>query len=117
MTEAPKSIAQVVMEDDDAEQEKAFRQHMAFNVEAVRSGLFAAAEDIAKTMRENGLPHADAILTTAAVEFAAQLWTQVMWKAGHTPRSIRTKLHEQVRYFHRKHLKAEQGGAEKVTQQ
>lgn len=113
MTETPAPKPEPTAE----EQEKAFRQHMAFNVEAIRSGLFASAIDMAETMRKNGVPHADAILTTAAVEFAAQLWTQVMYRAGHTPRAIRTELHKQVRYFHRKHLKAEQQGAQPVTKQ
>lgn len=111
MTDAPETPP------TDAEQQKAFAQSLAFNTEAVRAGLFASAQDISEMLHQNGVPHADAALVTGAVEFAAQLWTQMMFKAGHTPRSIRTKLHEQVRYFHRKHLKAEQAGAEKVTQQ
>lgn len=99
------------------EDEAAFRRHMAFNVEAIRSGLFAAAIDMADTMKAQNVPHADAILTTAAVEMAAQLWTQVMLRAGHTPKKVRESLEKQVHFFHRKHLLAEQAGAQPVTKQ
>lgn len=99
----------------DAEAEAAFRQHMAFNTEAVRSGLFAAAMDIADTMKEQGVPHADAIIVTAAVEMATQLWTQVMLRAGHPPKKVRESLEKQVRAFFRKHLAAEQADAPPVS--
>ncbi|MGH6730017.1 MAG: hypothetical protein ACREBK_07670, partial [Sphingomicrobium sp.] len=61
----------------DAEQEAAWRRHMAFNAEAARSGLFAAALDIATTMREQGVAQGEACLLTGAAEFVAQLWQQV----------------------------------------
>lgn len=102
-------------EPTDEEQEAAFRQHMAFNVEAVRSGLFASAIDIAETMKEQNVPHADAIITTAAIEFAAQLWVQVMIRSGQTPKAAREALEKQVRFFFLKHLMAEQAGVQPVN--
>lgn len=105
------------MSDPIDEEEAAFRRHMAFNVEAIRSGFMNTALDMSNTMREQNVAHADAILTTAAVEFAAQLWTQVMLRAGHSPKKVRESLEKQIRFFHRKHLHAEQQGAEPVTRQ
>lgn len=102
---------------NDNQTEKDFKQHMAFNVEAVRSGLFNSAMDIAKTMQDGKVPHAEAILLTAAVEFAAQLWTQTMLKAGHPPKKIREQLEKEIRFYHRKHLRAEQEGAQPATKQ
>jgi hypothetical protein len=113
----PFQKAAPVLHEPEGDEEAAFRRHMAFNVEAVRSGLFNAAMDIADTMRGQNVPHADAILTTAAVEFAAQLWTQVMIRAGHPPKKVREELQKQVHFFHRKHLLAEQQGAKPVTRQ
>ena len=104
-------------DETETDEQAVFAQSLAFNAEAARSGLFAAAQDIAKTMRENGVPHGEAALLTGAIEMAAQLYTQVMLAAGHTPRAIRTELHKQVRFFHRKHLKAEREGAPEVTRQ
>ena len=85
------------------ENEQAFRQSMAFNSEAVRSGLFAAAIDIANIMKKNDIPHGEAALITGAIEMAAQLWMQVMLKAGNTRQAARQQLEKQVRTFALKH--------------
>lgn len=90
----------------DAEQEAAFRQSMAFNAEAARSGLFAAALDIADTMRKSGVPHGEACLVTGAVEMAAQLWFEVMARAGHQPKLSRARFIKQAREFFDKHERA-----------
>jgi hypothetical protein len=101
-----------------AEQQAAFQQHMAFNVEAIRSGFFGTAQDMAKMMQKNGVAHADAILMTAAIEFAVQLWVQVALRAGGiTPKKMRETLEKEVRFYYRKHLTAEQEGAQPATRQ
>lgn len=99
----------------DEEQEAAFRQSMAFNTEAARSGLFAAAIDIAEEMKKAGIPHGEACLVTGAVEFAAQLWFQVMHRAGQPPKKSRAKLRQQIGEFFDKHEKAERRGAQAAT--
>jgi hypothetical protein len=88
------------MSDDN---DKAFRQSMAFNAEAARAGLFASAMDIAEMMKKNDIPHGEAALVTGAVEFAVQLWMQVMLKAGNTRQAARQQLEKEVRVFARKH--------------
>lgn len=79
---------------------------MAFNAEAARSGLFAAAIDIAEAMKKSEIPHAEAALLTGAVEFVAQLWHEVGIKAGKSPAQVRKMLEKQVRTFFIKHTKA-----------
>lgn len=106
MTDTPTAQPDALTE---AEQEAAFRQHLAHNVEATRAGMMAAAMDMAVLHRDNGLPHSDAILTTAALEFAVQLWVQVMVGAGKRPSEIRKGLDRQVVAFYRKHLAAARG--------
>jgi hypothetical protein len=96
----------------DKEQEAAFRQSMAFNTEAARSGLFAAAIDIAETMKKAGVPHGEACLVTGAVEFATQLWFQTMHRAGQPTKRSRAQLVKQVRDFFDKHEKAERRGTQ-----
>lgn len=86
-----------------AEAERAYRQSMAFNTEAARAGLFAAAMDMAETMKNAGIPDGEAALLTGAVEMAAQLWMQVMLQAGQTPMAARKALEKQIRTFAIKH--------------
>lgn len=86
----------------------AFRQSMAFNAEAARAGLFAAAQDIAEAMQKANIPNGEAALLTGAVEMACQLWMQVMLQApGVTRQKARAKLIEQVRTFANKHSRPE----------
>lgn len=90
----------------DAEQEAAFRRSMAFNAEAARSGLFAAALDISLEMKKAGIPHGEACLLTGAVEMVAQLWQQMMSAAGQPPKRSRAKLVAEIRTFFDKHDRA-----------
>jgi hypothetical protein len=99
----------------DEEQEAAFRRSMAFNTEAARSGLFAAAIDIAQEMKKAGVPHGDACLVTGAVEFAAQLWFQMMHRAGQQPKKSKAKLVAEIKTFFDKHERAERRGAKAAT--
>ena len=99
----------------DAEQEAAFRQSMAFNSEAVRSGLFAAALDIADELRKAGVPHGEACLLTGAAEFVAQLWQQVGHKGGIPPMKTRSTLLKEINTFYGKHVRATRQGASKPT--
>jgi hypothetical protein len=101
----------------DEDEQAAFRQHMAFNTEAVRGGLFATAIDIMEEMRKNELAHADAILLTAAAEFTAQLWAQVAFRTGIPAKKSRDTLTRELRAFFRKHYRAQTAGAQEVTQQ
>lgn len=89
------------MQDDP--NDKAFRQSMAFNAEAARAGLFAAAIDIADTMQKNNIPHGEAALVTGAMEMAAQLWMQTMLGAGQTRMASRKAAEKQFRTFLNKH--------------
>lgn len=99
----------------DEEQQAALARSMAFNTEACRSGLFAAAIDMADTLKKAGVAHGEACLVTGAVEFAAQLWFEVMSKAGQPPKRSRAKLVGQIRTFFDKHEKASRQGAAPPT--
>ncbi len=102
---------------DEAEQEAAFRQSMAFNAEAARSGLFAAALDIAVEMKNAGIPHADAAILTGAAEMVAQLWQQVAHQAGIPAATARKNLEKEIRTFFGKHVRATRAGAPEITKQ
>lgn len=101
----------------DAEQQKAFVRHMAFNVEAIRSGFFATSIDMMEEMRKNGVPHADAILLTAAVDFTAQLWAKVALQTGIAPKTSRETLEKEVRAYFYKHYREYKAGAAPATKQ
>lgn len=111
--ESPAMIAPVT----DAENDAAYRRSMAFNAEAARAGLFAAALDIAGEMRKGGVPHADAAILTGAVEFSAQLWQQVGEKAGIASSQIRQNFLKEAKFFYGKHQRASRAGAQPVTHQ
>lgn len=102
-------------EPTDEEKEAAFRQSMAFNAEAARSGLFAAAIDIADTMKKSGVPHGEAALLTGAVEMAAQLWFEVMHRAGQPPKFSRARFIKQAKEFFDKHEKASRAPQQPAT--
>ena len=100
------------------ELDAAYRQSMAFNTEAARSGLFAAALDIADTMRSHGVPNGEACLMTGALEFAVQLWFQVSAQAGVMPNRARDTLMKEVWDFWDKHRRLNaSGGAPQATKQ
>lgn len=65
---------------------------LAMNIEAVRSGLFAAALDIADMMKENNVDDADAAILDGAIMFAVELWDNTMVAAGHAPSHSRKAL-------------------------
>jgi hypothetical protein len=90
------------------DQEAAFRQSMAFNAEAARAGLFSAAADMAKTMKEGDVLNGEAALLTGAVEMAAQLWMHTMIQAGHSPMKARKAFEKQARTFAIKHSRPEE---------
>lgn len=98
--------------DDQAEAD--YRRSIAFNVEAMRSGLFSAALDMAKTMKEADIPNADAVMLTAAVEFTAQLWAQVSKQTGIQRGKSRATLEKELRFYFAKHWNSE---AAEATQQ
>lgn len=102
----------------DDEEQAAFRQHLSFNVEAVRGGMFHNALETLELMDQNKLPHAEAILLTAALEFGVQMWVHRMLQAGHPPKRIRESMLREVNTFYRKHLHSEQaaGGAVETKQ-
>ena len=79
------------------------KSDMAFNAEAARAGMFAAALDMIDTMREAGVEQAEAAVLTGAIEMATQLWTKVMLEVGHPPQMVRVSLEKQIRVFFRKH--------------
>jgi hypothetical protein len=87
----------------DEEQEAAFRRSLAFNTEAARAGLFAAALDIAETMKEAQVPHGESCIMTGAVEMAVQLWAQVSETAGVPRKKSRETLEKEMRRFFAKH--------------
>lgn len=89
------------------EQQAAFRQHMAFNAEAARSGLFAAAMDIADTMNKANVAHGEACLLTGAAEMVAQLWQQVGKGTGKSSREVRQTLVKEINFFFHKSRKAD----------
>lgn len=97
------------------EEKAARRQSLAFNTEAVRSGLFAAALDIGDVMKEAGVAEGEAALITGAVEFAVQLWDQVMQSAGNTPKASREAFNRQAQYFFTKHRRL--GAQQEITKQ
>lgn len=90
----------------DEEQQAAFQQSMAFNSEAVRSGLFAAAMDIAGELRKAEVPQGEACLLTGAAEFVAQLWQQVAENGGLNQNKSRDLLIKEIKTFWRKHRNA-----------
>lgn len=96
------------------EEKAARRQSLAFNTEAVRSGLFAAAMDIGEVMKEAGVAEGEASLITGAVEFAVQLWDQTMLAAGNTPKASREAFNRQAQYFFTKHRRMEK---QEITKQ
>lgn len=91
---------------EEATNEATRAQTLAFNTEAARSGLFAAAIDIADIMRENDVPEGEAALITGAVEFAVQLWDRTMIAAGQTPKASREAFEKQAKFFFKKHRQA-----------
>ena len=66
------------------------------NSEAVRAGMFAAANDIAEMMKENNVDDADAALIDGAILFAVELWDNTMIAVGHAPSHSRTALHKNM---------------------
>lgn len=99
----------------DAAEQAAFAQHMAFNVEAVPAGLIAAVLDIAEELKKNDVPHADAIILTAAAEFTAQLWQQTAHRGLIPSRTARNRLLDEIKTFWAKHLRLNR--AEPETEQ
>lgn len=95
----------------EAEQDAAFKRSMAFNAEAVRSGLFAAALDISNELKKAGVPHGEAALLTGAAEFVAQLWQQVGENGGLKPMKVRTTLLGEIKTFFGKHVRMSRLGA------
>lgn len=85
-----------------------FTRSMAFNTEAIRSGMFAAALDMADTLKQADIPNAEAILLTASIETAAQLWAQVSKQSGIPRPKARATLEKELRFFFNKHWSADQ---------
>lgn len=98
-----------------AEAEAAFKQSMAFNAEAARSGLFAAALDIADTLKEANVPNGEAALLTGAAEMVAQLWQQVGEKAGIPSAKVRKTLLDEIKTFYGKHQRASRDAVDVVA--
>lgn len=67
-------------------------QKMNMNAEAVRSGLFASAMDIAELMKANKVDDASAAILDGAVQFVGELWDNTMLAAGHSPSKSRKAL-------------------------
>lgn len=86
-----------------AELKEAEWRAAAFNAEAARSGLFAAALDMAEAMKDSGIPNAEAALLTGAVEFVAQLWQQVGLAAGIPRATTRKLIEKELRFYLNKH--------------
>lgn len=84
-------------------EEQARRQTFAFNAEAARAGMFAAAMDMLETMREGGVVENEAPLLTGMLEASVQLWASVMLAAGQSPKAAREALLGQVQFFWNKH--------------
>ncbi len=99
------------------DEEAARVRALAFNTEAVRSGMFAAAIDIADTMRENGVENGESCLLTGCAEMVAQLWQQVAEKAGIPRATARKTLEREIRTFYAKHAKASEREAAEATVQ
>lgn len=69
---------------------------LIINIEAVRAGMFAAANDIADMMKEAKVDDADAALIDGAIEFAVELWDNTMVAVGHAPSHSRTALQKNM---------------------
>lgn len=67
-------------------------RQLAMNTEAVRSGLFASAMDIAGMMQENKVEDTSAAILDGAILFAVELWDNTMAQAGHSPSNSRKAL-------------------------
>lgn len=85
------------------DEERAERQAFAFNAEAARAAMFAAAMDTIQTMQAQGLAHNEAPVLTGMIEATTQMWTHVMIQAGHSPSKARAALIGQVNFFFHKH--------------
>jgi len=105
------------MSPDELAATKDFRRSMAFNAEAARAGMFAAALDMLDTMREQGIPQAEAAVMTGAVEMAAQLWQQVSHEAKIPVQKARRTFLSEAQHFFSKHLRMTREGAQEPTKQ
>lgn len=98
---------------DDAD----WRRSMAFNAEAARAGIFAAALDMLDTMKAQGVPQAEAAVMTGAVEASAQLWQQVAHEAKIPVRTARRTFLGECQQFFSKHHRMTREGARAPTKQ
>ena len=98
-------------------EEADWRRSMAFNAEAARAGLFAAALDILDQMKKAGVPQAEAAVMTGAVEMSAQLWQQVSHEAKIPVAKARKTFLGECQHFFSKHLRMTREGAGAPTKQ
>lgn len=98
-------------------EEADWRRSMAFNAEAARAGLFAAALDILDTMKKQNIPQAEAAVMTGAVEMAAQLWQQVSHQANIPVAKARRTFLGECQAFFSKHLRMTREGVKAPTKQ
>lgn len=78
-------------------------QDIAFNIEATRAGMFAAALDMLESMRTAGVQDAPAALITGSIEAATQLWAQVSKRAGVPRKKARETMEKEMRRFFAQH--------------
>lgn len=93
------------------------RDAVAFNVDAVRSFLFTAAQHAFEGMHNDGIAHAPVAVMTGALEMAAQMWMWTAIQQGVPIQKARQTAEREFRTFLIKHSKTkpvEQGeGAER----
>lgn len=100
-----------------AEAEELRKRSLAFNAEAARAGLFAAALDMLDTMKEQGVEEAEAAVMTGVVEAAAQLWQQVSHQAKIPTQKARRTFLGECQCFFGKWVRRTREGAESETKQ